>query len=42
MAPHASILAWEIPWAKEPGGLKAMGSHGTQTQLNLLSTEAPM
>ena len=42
MAPHTSILAWEIPWAKEHGGLKAMGSHGTRTWLNLLSTEAPM
>ena len=21
MAIHSSILAWEIPWAEEPGGL---------------------
>ena len=21
MAPHSSILAWEIPWTEEPGGL---------------------
>ena len=21
MATHASILAWEIPWTEEPGGL---------------------
>ena len=21
MATHSSILAWEIPWADEPGGL---------------------
>ena len=21
MAPHNSILAWEIPWTEEPGGL---------------------
>ena len=21
MAPHFSILAWEIPWIKKPGGL---------------------
>ena len=21
MATHASILAWRIPWTKEPGGL---------------------
>ena len=26
MATHTSILAWEIPWAEEPGGLQAMGS----------------
>ena len=25
MAPHSSILSWEIPWAEEPGGLQAMG-----------------
>ena len=22
---HSSILAWEIPWTKEPGGLQSMG-----------------
>ena len=21
-APHASILAWRIPWTEEPGGLQ--------------------
>ena len=26
MAPHSSILAWKIPWTKEPGRLQAMGS----------------
>ena len=26
MAPHSSILAWEIPWREEPGGLQSMGS----------------
>ena len=25
MAAHSSILAWEIPWAEEPGGLQSMG-----------------
>ena len=25
MAPHSSILAWEIPWTEEPGGLQSMG-----------------
>ena len=26
MATHCSILAWRIPWGKEPGGLWCMGS----------------
>ena len=26
MATHSSILAWEVPWAEEPGGLQSMGS----------------
>ena len=26
MAPHSSILAWRMPWRKEPGGLESMGS----------------
>ena len=26
MAPHSSILAWEMPWTEEPGGLQFMGS----------------
>ena len=26
MATHSSFLAWEIPWAEEPGGLQFMGS----------------
>ena len=26
MATHSSILAWEIPWTEEPGGLPSMGS----------------
>ena len=26
MATHSSILAWEIPWTKDPGGLQSMGS----------------
>ena len=25
-ATHSSILAWEIPWTVEPGGLQSMGS----------------
>ena len=26
MATRCSILAWEIPWTEEPGGLQSMGS----------------
>ena len=26
MATHSSVLAWEIPWTQEPGGLQSMGS----------------
>ena len=25
MATQSSILAWEIPWTEEPGGLQSMG-----------------
>ena len=25
-ATHSIILAWEIPWTEEPGGLQSMGS----------------
>ena len=26
MATQSSILAWNIPWTEEPGGLQSMGS----------------
>ena len=26
MTTHSSILAWEIPWTEESGGLQSMGS----------------
>ena len=26
MATHSSILAWDITWIEEPGGLQSMGS----------------
>ena len=29
-ATHSSILAWEIPWTEEPGGLQSMGSQGVK------------
>ena len=33
MAIHASILAWEVPWTEEPGGLQFMG-HKSCIQLS--------
>ena len=29
-ATHPSILAWEIPWTEEPGGLQSMGLQKSQ------------
>ena len=34
MATHCSILAWEIPWTKEPGGVQAMVVAKSQTWLS--------
>jgi len=31
MATHSSILAWEIPWTEEPGGLRSMESQESWT-----------
>ena len=31
MATHSSILAWEIPWTEELGGLQSMGSQESDT-----------
>ena len=28
---HSSILAWEVPWTEEPGGLHSTGSQKSQT-----------
>ena len=45
MATHSSIIAWEIQWTEEPGGLQSMGSQRvrhnlvTKQQLWLHSTE---
>ena len=39
MATHSNILAWEIPWMEEPGGLQCLGSqrvgHDWETSLSL-------
>ena len=41
MAPHSSTLAWNIPWAEEPGRLQSMGSlrvrHDWMTSLSLFT-----
>ena len=34
MATRSSILAWEIPWTEEPGGLQSMGVTKSQTGLS--------
>ena len=30
---HSSILAWEIPWTEEPGGLQSLGLQKNQIRL---------
>ena len=30
MATHSSILAWEIAWTEEPGGLQSTGSQSVR------------
>ena len=43
-ATHSSILAWDIPWTEEPGGLESTGSQklgnnfvAKEQQLNVLN-----
>ena len=42
-ATHPSILAWEIPWTEEPGGLLSMGwqrvRHGLATKQQQIGCE---
>ena len=35
MATYFSILAWEIPWTDEAGGLQPMRSQKSRTRLRL-------
>ena len=37
MTTHSSILAWEIPWAEEPGGLHTV--HGVESIGHNLATK---
>ena len=34
MAPHASTLAWKIPWTEEPGRLRSCGVSKSRTRLS--------
>ena len=34
MATHSSMLAWEISWTEELGGLQSMDSQKSQIQLS--------
>ena len=34
MATHSSILAWQIPWTEEPGGLQSMGAKRNRHETN--------
>ena len=34
IATHSSVLAWEIPWTEESGGLQSMGSQRSQTPVS--------
>ena len=33
VATHSSILAWEIPWTEEPGGLHLGSQRGTRLRI---------
>ena len=37
MATHSRILAWEIPWTEEPGGLQSMVGYRLQKSRTQLS-----
>ena len=34
MTTHSGMLAWEIPWTEEPGGLPSMGSQKSWSRLS--------
>ena len=41
MAIHSNILAWEIPWTEEPGGLQSMGLQRVRHDLATKTTTNP-
>ena len=38
MATHVNILAWEITWTEETGGLQSVGPQKSLTQFNPKTT----
>ena len=42
MATHSSILAWEIPWTEELGGLQSMESQRVRHDLVTKQTNKTM
>ena len=40
MATRSSILAWEMPWTEEPGGLQSMG-HKQSDRTSRLKQQQP-
>ena len=42
MATHSSILAWEIPWTEELGGLQSMESQRVRYDLVTKQTNKTM
>ena len=40
MATYCSVLAWEIPWTEEPGGLQSMGLQRVRHHVNTEHTHA--
>ena len=42
MGTHCSILAWEIPWTEEPGGLQSMGLQNVGHNLATEQQQCPL
>ena len=41
MAAHTCVLAWEIPWTEEPGGLQSVGLQRLEYDLVTKPTASP-
>ena len=42
MATHPSILAWEMPWTEERGGLQTMGLQRVKPNLVTKQQQTPL